>query len=145
MMKILLAVDDRCSEALAQTLAAQVAPGSAEFRIVHVLDIWTNRTPEMNAYYPGVEHSRDALKSTAQGLVERTAKFVRSKGFTVSTVVELGDPKSEIVHAAESWGADLIVLGSREGQPLRHFLMGGVLDAVVKHAHCSVEIVRMRS
>jgi nucleotide-binding universal stress UspA family protein len=142
-MKILLAVDDKCSEETAQTLAAQAAPSRVEVRVLHVMDAWNSGR---NVNYPGVEHSWDAFRKLAADLVERTADLLRSKGFTVTTAVEIGDPKSEIVEAAEKWGADLILLGSRDGQRLRHFLMGGsILNAVMRHAHCSVEIVRTLS
>jgi nucleotide-binding universal stress UspA family protein len=57
--------------------------------------------------------------------------------------VEPGNPKSAIIDAANKWHADLIVLGSHGRSAVQRFLMGSVSEAVVRHAHCSVEIVRI--
>jgi nucleotide-binding universal stress UspA family protein len=43
---------------------------------------------------------------------------------------------------AEELGAGLIVMGSRGLGGRRRALMGSVSDAVVRHAHCPVMIVR---
>jgi nucleotide-binding universal stress UspA family protein len=43
---------------------------------------------------------------------------------------------------AEELGAGLIVMGSRGQGRLRRALLGSVSDAVVRHAHCPVTIVR---
>jgi len=61
----------------------------------------------------------------------------------VTSAVAQGDPKSLIIDAAEEWHADLIVLGSHGRNSLDRFLMGSVSDAIVRHAHCSVEVVRI--
>ena len=48
----------------------------------------------------------------------------------------------EILTLAEEIGAGLIVLGSRGHGRIRRALMGSVSDAVVRHAHCPVLVVR---
>ncbi|MBX6765035.1 MAG: universal stress protein, partial [Rubrobacteraceae bacterium] len=55
----------------------------------------------------------------------------------------LGRPDVEIVAVAEEIGADLVVVGSRGLGGLRRTLMGSVSDSVVRHAHCSVLVVRI--
>jgi nucleotide-binding universal stress UspA family protein len=47
-----------------------------------------------------------------------------------------------VVTLAEEIGAGLIVLGSRGHGGIRRALMGSVSDAVVRHAHCPVLVVR---
>ena len=53
-----------------------------------------------------------------------------------------GRAAEEIVELAEDIGAGLIVMGSRGRGRLRRALMGSVSDAVVRHAHCPVTIIR---
>jgi nucleotide-binding universal stress UspA family protein len=63
----------------------------------------------------------------------------------VETLVREGDPGTEIIQEAESWPADLIVIGSHGHQGLKRLLLGSVAHYVTNHATCSVEIVRSRS
>ena len=71
-------------------------------------------------------------------------KAARGK-FYVSTELVEGHPKSKIIDIADNWRADMIVLGSHGRTGLSRFLMGSVSQAVVRHAHCSVEIIRSGS
>lgn len=48
----------------------------------------------------------------------------------------------EIVALAEDLGVGLIVMGSSGLGRIRRALMGSVSDAVVRHAHCPVLVVR---
>jgi nucleotide-binding universal stress UspA family protein len=75
-------------------------------------------------------------------LVARAAEELRTAKFNVSTELVEGDPKSQIIDIADNWRADMIVLGSHGRTGLDRFLMGSVSQAVVRHAHCTVEIVR---
>jgi len=53
-----------------------------------------------------------------------------------------GPPRTVILDEAESWDADLIVVGSHGYRAWERFLLGSVSQAVVSHAKCSVEVVR---
>jgi len=70
---------------------------------------------------------------------------LHARGLKVVAAVEQGDPKSKILDAAEEWHADKIVLGSHGRKGLGGFLIAGISDAVARHAHCFVEIVRIRA
>ncbi|MGB8493231.1 MAG: universal stress protein [Candidatus Acidiferrum sp.] len=143
-MRILLAVDgSKFSEAATQTVIVQARPECTEVRVLHVIDILTNQLPEMMAYYPGIEHARDARRKLAETLVAKTAELLRAKNLNVTTVVELGSPKSKIIDTAAEWHADLIVLGSHGRTGLDRFLLGSLPDSVLRHAYCSVELVRI--
>lgn len=52
-----------------------------------------------------------------------------------------GEPAEELVKTARGLGADLIVVGRRNGSPLRH-LLGSTSAKVVRRAHCDVLVVR---
>jgi len=68
---------------------------------------------------------------------------VRSAGGTVAgSHLATGDASREIVHLAEDLDAGLVVMGSRGRGGIRRALMGSVSDAVVRHAHCPVLVVR---
>jgi nucleotide-binding universal stress UspA family protein len=62
-------------------------------------------------------------------------------GVVAETVAAMGDPASSIVELAESRGADLIVVGTRELGWLERALGQSVSAGVLHHAHCDVLIV----
>ena len=144
-MKILLAVDDsRFSDAAAKAVIAQGHPKDTEVRVLHVVEppsLLVAR--EMGGYDAAIEEVWEKESKHAKAFVEKTAEKLRSHNMKVTTSVQNGDPKSMIIDASKEWGADLIVLGSHGRSGLDRFLMGSVSEAIVRHAHCSVEIVRI--
>jgi len=143
-MRILLAVDgSKLSEAATRTVITQARPQDTEVHVLHVIDVLSTQLPEMMAAYPGVEHDRDAQRKPAEALVAKTAEMLRAKGLRVTTAVELGCPKSKIIDTAAESHVDLIVLGSHGRTGLDRFLMGSLPDSVLRHADCSVELVRL--
>jgi nucleotide-binding universal stress UspA family protein len=141
-MKILLAVDDsKFSEAAARSLTGQFRPQDAEVRVLHVIEpIVITEPPQMSpGYYPELQEQLPH----AQGVVDRMAKTLASAGFTVTTSVATGDARSIILQEAVKWQADLIFLGSHGRKGLERFFLGSVSEAVARHAHCSVQIVRI--
>jgi nucleotide-binding universal stress UspA family protein len=59
----------------------------------------------------------------------------------VSAVVRLGSVYNELLHEADKTGADLIVIGSHR-PTMATYLLGSNASAVVRHAKCSVLVVR---
>ncbi len=144
-MKVLLAIDDsKFSDAATQAVIAQGHSKNTEVRVLHVVEppsLLVSR--EMDVYDPTLEAVWNEETKQAQTIVARTAETLRSHGLNVSTAVQQGDPKSTIIDVSKEWHADLIVLGSHGRKALDRFLIGSVSEAIARHAHCSVEIVRI--
>ncbi len=144
-MKILLAVDgSKFSDAATRAVIARGHSKEMEVRVLHVVEppsLLVGR--EMGGYDPALEEIWEKESKHAKASVEKTAESLRSHGMTVTTAVQNGDPKSMIIDASKEWHADLIVLGSHGRTGLDRFLMGSVSEAIARHAHCSVEIVRI--
>lgn len=51
-------------------------------------------------------------------------------------------PARAILESADSWKADVIVMGSHGRRGLDRIVLGSVSESVALHAHCSVEVVR---
>ena len=146
-MKILIAIDGSdFSQAALKSLLARPWPPNTEVKVMHVVEppsLLIGR--EMGGYDPEIEIVWKALREQAKDLVEKAAEKLRGVKFNVSTELVEGDPKSQIIDTANEWRADMIVLGSHGRTGLNRFLMGSVSQDVVRHAHCSVEIVRTPS
>jgi len=144
-LKVLLAIDNsKFSEATTQTLIAQVRPKETEVRVLHVIELYplfsAEKQPATELAVASEEHHHHA-----EALVARTSKALRDAGFDrVTTAVGQGDPKTVVLDSAEEWKADLIMLGSHGEKDWTRFPMGSVSEAVVRHAPCSVQVVRIR-
>ncbi len=60
---------------------------------------------------------------------------------SVSTHLRFGGTYPEILAEADEWGADLIVIGSHR-PAMSTYLLGSTAKSVVRHAACSVLVVR---
>jgi nucleotide-binding universal stress UspA family protein len=139
---ILLATDASEEAQLAATTAAELAKKTnSELHLLSVgPDLPLYELPEHPAGFEDVlrENRREAKE-----MLEQQATRIEQSGVRVKeTHLREGRAEEEIVEVAEEIGAGLIVLGSRGHGRLRRALMGSVSDAVVRHAHCPVTIVR---
>jgi nucleotide-binding universal stress UspA family protein len=146
-MKVLLATDgSEHSEAAVDAIVNRQLPANAEVRVISVVEL-----PAFPVVVPwaGVDFDNEAEKTAREVVrpaVERVADKIResdeSGKLNVTTKVLFGSPKLSILDEAESFGADLIVVGSHGTGAIERFLLGSVSQAVALHANCSVEIVR---
>ena len=145
-MKILLAIDDSdYSREATRALTAQFRTQESEVRVLSVVEpisvyISADAFPHFTPQALEIEEER---KQQASELVTQVARDLRAAGFKADGMVDFGDPKGKIIENATDWSADLIVVGSHGWKGLNRFLLGSVSEAVARHAHCSVEIVRM--
>jgi nucleotide-binding universal stress UspA family protein len=141
-MKILVAVDDsKHSEAAVNVVANYFKPQTTEVKILHVLvPLTLSAIPQMSrGYAPELEQQG----TQARALVDKYAQQLRADGYNVDFAVEGGDVRETIIESAERWHADLVVLGSRGHTGMERLLLGSVAESVVRHANCSVLVVRM--
>jgi len=146
-MKILLAVDGSpCSDAAAEEIGRRPWPEHSCVRVVSAFELPIAASPEGWALPPTYFDNLDqVVRKQAQSITERTVEALRAKmdkTITVEGEFLPGPPRSVILDQAESWGADLIVVGSHGYGRWERFLMGSVSQSVVSHAKCSVEVVR---
>lgn len=71
------------------------------------------------------------------------AAELRDKGVRVQTHVRRGDPAAEIVACAGEIGADLIAMTTHGRSGLGRLVFGSVAEAVLRHAHLPVFLMRI--
>jgi nucleotide-binding universal stress UspA family protein len=142
-MKILLAIDDsKFSEAAVQTVIQQMRPEHNETCVLHVVEPLLMIPRSYIGKVKNLEAAQQVRLKEGKELVERTGHLLSKAGFKVQTNIEQGDPRIAIIDYAARWKADVILMGSHGRKGLDRFLIGSVSEAVLRHAHCSVEIVR---
>jgi nucleotide-binding universal stress UspA family protein len=138
-MKILLAFDGSdSSEAAVRQAASRPWPEGTRICVLNVVDLFTFHSPRAGSLLI------DAQVRAGEFLVKAAADRLSSHGLEVESTVIKGYPPSAIVDYAKEWGADFIIIGSQSSGTIRRFLLGSVAQVVLRHAHCSVEIVRQR-
>lgn len=67
---------------------------------------------------------------------------LREVGLKARSLMRVGAPFLEIIHAAQAEAVDLIVMGTHGRTGLAHVLMGSVAERVVNKASCPVLTIR---
>lgn len=148
-MRVLLAVDGSAySEAAIQEVASRAWPAQTEIRVITAYELPRAPAPETWALPADYFDTLDRVAREQTEAIKDAAllKLGSSLDATVKVTGNIlpGSPRAIILEEAERWEADLIVLGSHGYGLWQRFLLGSVSQAVVSHAKCSVEVVRLR-
>lgn len=148
-MKILLAVDgSTCSEAAVIEVARRPWPAGSEVRILCAAELPARLMASGDVLPPRfAEDIEQAARAQAEAAIAGAlAKFREhdSQGLPVTTAVVVDSARDAILDEAESWDANLIVVGAHGYRGYKRFLLGSVSQAIAAQAKCSVEIVRDR-
>jgi nucleotide-binding universal stress UspA family protein len=136
--KVLLATDDSGDAELAATTAVSLAKSTSSE--VHVVHVWR---PVPSVHFDAL--IRQEMRREAQAILDEQVKKIEGVGGTVAEAhLREGSASEEIVALAAEIGVGLVAVGSRGRGRIRRALMGSVSDAVVRHAHCPVMVVRWK-
>lgn len=142
--KILLATDGSAEAASATETAVELSKGTgSEVHLVYVLPA----PAQLIGHHLYSNEMRESVieraEAEARDFLEEQARRIESDGGKLAeTHLGSGEPDKEILRLAETLDAGLIVIGSRGLGAIGRTLMGSVSDAVVRHAHCPVFVVR---
>lgn len=94
---------------------------------------------------PGVSAgvSPDRVEAARTEARLQLGKALERCGLEAEPQVATGIPDAAIVSAAEKLRAELVVVGTRGRTGLRRVMLGSVAESVVRHAPCSVLVVRL--
>ncbi len=140
--RILVATDFSDHAAVAVKYAAALAEAfEAEVILTHVVeapDLISQIPPTGEGYFPPnfQEQHRQAAEAECQ-------KILSNSGVANGRVLTVeGSPFYEIVRAAKSEDADLVIVGTHGRGAIAHVLLGSVAEKVVRKAPCPVLAVR---
>ena len=155
--KILVAIDrSTASRNVFETAVSLAKTTGANLMLLHVLS-----NEEKDNLSPSIDPKRevDRLNSSILEAYDRhwqelerqqqqRLKVMRSlvkeataAGVNTEFTQTLGDPGETICDLAQTWSADLILVGSRGLTGIKEMILGSVSNYVTHHAPCSVLIV----
>lgn len=82
------------------------------------------------------------LKKEAEQTLDQLAKMYN--GNELMKFMPEGHPTEDILKTAETWCADLIVIGTHGRTGLQHLLMGSVAEYIVRHSKTPVLVVSLK-
>jgi nucleotide-binding universal stress UspA family protein len=146
-MKVLIGIDgSEYSDAALSEIAGRTWPKGTEILVVHACEIPLAATTEVWAlptdYYQRLDQA--CLQNAEKVVKAALAKLsVLADTANVTSKIVTGAAKRVILDEAERWKPDLIVVGSHGYPTWERLLLGSVSQAIVSHAKCSVEVVRL--
>jgi universal stress protein A len=147
-MNVLLPVDGSPSaDAAVAAFIKQFNPENTVVRVLHVVE-QPLAVPDTLAFAEAaaaadvVAARLDERRRQGQQIVDRTVAKLQAAHFHADAEIHEGEARREVLAASNNWPADAIVMGSHGRHGFDRLVMGSVAEHVLRHAPCSVEIVR---
>ena len=136
--RVLVATDTGATSAGAERAGIELAARtSASLIFLSVIDPSRLRLPG-GLFHTRVDQVRDERERALAKIVDKA----REHGVSAQFLIWEGDPGDSIIEAAGAEGADLIVVGSHDRNPVGRLLLGSVSLHVVEHGRGPVIVIR---
>jgi nucleotide-binding universal stress UspA family protein len=134
-LKLLVPLDDGQPSEWALHVAGGLAERTSGYvRLLHVMQ--PVAVPINELTYLAQEIDEKAAQRCTMLL--KSAQLSLPRSVRSDLVLRDGVPVDEILHAAEEWGADMIVMGTRGRARITELIMGSTADGVVRKSKCPV-------
>jgi len=145
-MKILVPVDgSKHAEDALYTAIDILKNKEGELFVLTVVPSFEAFDLELSA--SGRESLKRDFEAKGGRVVNRSCDIATGEGVKVHCKAEVSatNVPDAIIAFAEKEGVDLVVIGSRGLSPASRFRMGSVASKVVRHAPCSVYVVKQKA
>ena len=143
-MKIVVGYDgSKCADRAIRDLELAGIPDGSEVLVISVSE-WFPLPPGVGGT-EGLGLESEESGEIAQVLAQRAAEELKSlhPNWSISSEGYSGSPANELVHRAETWGAELMVVGSHGRGAMGRFLLGSVSQQILHSAtHTSIRVAR---
>lgn len=135
--KILVALDNSdADKSLLPHVTALARQFKSQLLLVHVADGWVARN------FNRLKLAESEEMKTDRAYLGETAEKFRAQGLTVTTMLSLGDPPTELLRAAESEKCDLIAMTAHGHRLLGDLFFGSTIHEVRHRSLIPMFIVR---
>ncbi len=153
MNRILVAIDSSENNKFVFDAAVSLAKATnASLMLLHVLSENESGYPLLPtySYYPMVDDRDLAIyrqqlaeyQKLGLDLLQKLTAKATEAGVTTEYNQLTGNPGRTICELADTWQADLVVVGSRGLKGIKEMFLGSVSNYVTHHTPCSILIVR---
>jgi len=146
MKKILVAYDGSEAATKAIDMTLKCTQSDDEISLLTVIPAELIESSFTKMLLPTIDLSSmvksGTFKEKAMQTVDKVAEKFKGSAKKVESIVEAGDAADEILLTAKKHNIDLIIVGYKGYGKEGRFLIGSVTDKIVRHATCSVMVVR---
>ena len=89
-----------------------------------------------------VELPKEVIEESRKSILEEVHAIADAASVQADVDIRSGHPYKNILEKAEEEDADLIIIASHKPGGLQDYLLGSTAAKVVRHANCSVLVVR---
>ena len=140
--RILFASDLSKASAKAFDIAVTLATATrAKLTIIHVIAPFSPLVSERYGRLETIKELHLEMRQWSQQEIEKLAQKATRAGVRAAVLIAEGDPAGQIVRAARSTRADLVVVGTHGRTGLTRFVVGSVAARLVATAPCPVVTV----
>ena len=135
--KILVALENGpADETMLPQIAQLAAHLGSELLLLHVADGWAARSFDQLKLAESEEIKND------RAYLEKTADGLRAKNLTVTTLLAMGNPPTEILKVAEAEHCNLIAMTSHGHRLIGDIIHGSTINEVRHRSHIPIFLVR---
>ena len=145
-MKILVPVDgSKHAEEALYTAIEMLKAKDGELFVLTIVPSFESFDLELSA--ASREHLKRDFEAKGGRVVNRSCDIATGEGVKVHCKAEVSATSvpDAIIAFAEKEAVDLVVIGSRGLSPASRFRMGSVASKVVRHAPCSVYVIKTKA
>jgi nucleotide-binding universal stress UspA family protein len=141
--RVMYATDFSAASRRAFTAAVAIAKSAgSKLTIVHVMEPVMPMVPQQYIDAVTLDQLAKRAQQWSTRQLNKLADDARRAGIKAAPELRRGDPVGQIIRAARSQQADLIVVGTHGRRGLPKFLLGSVAERVLRMAPCAVVTVR---
>lgn len=142
--KILIPTDGSERSELAVSEGIRLARKTgAEVTVIHVVpQIPSFVTPYYDRSGDSLQMLYEELEKNGEDILRKVQETYSDPALKVKTKLSRGNPAHEICSEAKEGRYDLVVMANRGLGEIKGYLMGSVSSRVVRHAGCSVLVVK---
>jgi nucleotide-binding universal stress UspA family protein len=152
-LRVLVGVDGSvASKQALRSLVACFDVDEAEITLMHVAEMpWIHIGLERDWFDSGRDVSEkpdpetqleNELRREGEEVIDDARTMLEDRSYSIETVIEEGNPATEILGQTEVKEYDLIVLGTSGLTDVKHAMLGSVSAKVAWNARCSVALVK---
>ncbi|MDJ0734915.1 MAG: universal stress protein [Nostocaceae cyanobacterium] len=154
--KILVAIDDSPQASIVFTKALDLAQTErSKLMVFHCINSDTKvedkpflgiaTVGDVDLYGTFARHQKKRLQQEIAKVENKLENYYQQANFKqipIELAHKIGVPGKQICQQAQTWGANLIIIGRRGHNQLAEIVLGSVSNYVIHHAPCSVLVIQ---